>query len=239
VPLPGFHGKWLNGNQRLIQALTGKQDLGLIRRPTRMHFTYLDPRHRARGGRHHESITVGDNAEPLYVPKTVIILENKDTAVYFPPVADGIAVEGEGSKAPGVIPLIPWMKQCPRVIYWGDIDAKGLCIVNDLRVAGVHATTILMDYTAYETYERYGAWTDDKGKPIPCSPRRSLPALTSEEHQLYLHLTDPAWTRVRRVEQERIPLHVAVAHLAPCPGTIPEPPKQPGRDDSRAVSVHT
>jgi hypothetical protein len=214
---------WLNGNQRLIHALTGKQDLGLISRPTRVHFTYLDPGHRARGGRHHESITLGDNAEPLYVPKTVIILENKDTAVYFPPVADGIAVEGEGSKAPGVIPLIPWMKHCPRVIYWGDIDAKGPCIVNDLRVAGVRATTILMDYAAYEAYERYGAWIDDKGKPIPCSPRRSLPALTPEEHLLYLRLTDPAWTRIRRVEQERIPLHVAAARLAPGPGTAPGP----------------
>jgi hypothetical protein len=213
VPLPGFHSKWLNGTQRLIQALTGKQNLGLIRRPTRVHFTYLDPGHRARDGRHHESITVGDNAEPLYTPKTVIILENKDTAVYFPPVTDGIAVEGEGSKAPGVIPFIPWIRQCPRVIYWGDIDAKGLCIVNDLRVAGIDAASILMDYATYEAYEQYGAWTDDKGKPVPCSPRRSLPALTPEEHLLYLHLTDPAWARVRRVEQERIPLHVATERL--------------------------
>jgi hypothetical protein len=214
VPLPGFHGKWLNRNQQIIQALTGKTNLGLIRRPTRVHFTYLDPGHRAQGRRHHESFTVGDSARPLYIPETVIILENKDTAVYFPPVAGAIAVEGEGSKAPGVIPLIPWMKQCPRIVYWGDIDAKGLCIVNDLRVAGVDAVSILMDYPTYEAYERYGAWTDDKGKPVPSSPRRTLLALTPEEHLLYLHLTDPAWTRVRRIEQERIPLQVAVAHLA-------------------------
>jgi len=157
VPLPGFHGKWLNGNQSLVQALTGKDDLGLIRRPTRVHFTYLDPGHRASGGRHHESITVGDSAEPAYKPETVIILENKDTAVYFPPIPKGISVEGEGSKAPGVIPLVPWMKQCARVIYWGDIDAKGLCIVNDLRSAGISVSTILMDYATYEAYEQYGA----------------------------------------------------------------------------------
>lgn len=71
-----------------------------------------------------------------------------------------------------------------------------------------------MDYATYEAYEYYGTWTEDKGKPIPCSPRRHLPALTSAERLLYLHLTDPAWDKVRRVEQERIPLHVAAERLA-------------------------
>jgi hypothetical protein len=73
---------------------------------------------------------------------------------------------------------------------------------------------MLMDYATYEAYEQYGAWTDEKGRPIACSPRRALPELTSDEHQLYMHLTDPAWIRVRRVEQERIPLHVAAERLA-------------------------
>ena len=109
VPLPGFHGKWLNKNQALIQALSGRESLGLSSRPTRVHFTYLDPSHHANGGRRHESITIGDHAEPAYQAETVVILENKDTAVYFPPVPGGIAVEGEGAKAPGTLPLIPWI----------------------------------------------------------------------------------------------------------------------------------
>src|SRR6266851_5124850 len=128
VPLPGFHGKWLNKNHALIRALSGREDLGLSSRPTRVHFTYLDPGHRVNGGRRHESITIGDRAEPAYEPETVVILENKDTAVYFPLVPGGIAVEGEGAKAPGTLPLIPWIKQCRDVIYWGDIDASGLGI---------------------------------------------------------------------------------------------------------------
>jgi len=89
----------------------------------------------------------------------------------------------------------------------------GLAIVNDLRIAGIQAATILVDYATYEAYEQYGAWTDDKGKPVPCSPRRQLPALTLGEQHLYQFLTDPEWTRVRRVEQERIPLRVAAARL--------------------------
>jgi hypothetical protein len=213
VPLPGFHGKWLNRNQPLIQALSGREDLGLSSRPTRVHFTYLDPSHRANGGRRHESITIGDRAEPAYEPEAVIILENKDTAVYFPSVPGGIAVEGEGTKAPGTLPLIPWIRQCRDVIYWGDIDAAGLSIVNDLRVAGINADTMLMDHATYEAYEQFGAWTDEKGKPVPCSRRRKLPALTPAEQDIYQMLTDPSYKRVRRVEQERIPLGVATEHL--------------------------
>lgn len=213
VPLPGFHGKWLNRNQPLIRALSGREDLGLSSRPTRVHFTYLDPSHRANGGRRHESITIGDRAEPAYEPEAVIIFENKDTAVYFPAVRGGIAVEGEGAKAPGTLLLIPWIRQCRDIIYWGDIDARGLSIVNDLRAARVNVETMLMDYATYEAYEQFGAWTDEKGKPIPCSRRRKLPALTLAEQDMYQMLTDPSSTRVRRVEQERIPLEVAAEHL--------------------------
>jgi len=214
VPLPGVHGKWLNKNQTLIRALSGREDLGLSSRPTRVHFTYLDPSHHKNGGRRHESITIGDRAEPAYEPETVVILENKDTAVYFPPVPCGIAVEGEGAKAPGTLPLISWIKQCRDVIYWGDIDAAGLSIVNDLRVAGVNVDTMLMDYATYEAYEQFGAWTDEKGRPIPCSRRRKLAALAPIEQHMYQMLTDPTSTRVRRVEQERIPLEVAAEHLS-------------------------
>lgn len=213
VPLPGFHGKWLNKNHSLIQALSGREDLGLASRPTRVHFTYLDASHRANGGRMHESITIGDHAEPAYEPETVVILENKDTAVYFPPVPGGIAVEGEGTKAAGILPLLPWIRQCRDVIYWGDIDAAGLSIVNDLRQAGVNVETMLMDHATYEAYEQFGAWTDEKGKPVQCSRRRKLPALTAAEQDMYQMLTDPSYTRVRRVEQERIPLRVAAEHL--------------------------
>lgn len=98
-------------------------------------------------------------------------------------------------------------------MYWGDIDAAGLSIVNDLRIAGVAVETMLMDYATYEAYEQFGAWTDEKGKPIACSRPRKLPALMPAEQNMYEMLTDPSSTRVRRVEQERIPLEVAAEHL--------------------------
>ena len=83
-----------------------------------------------------------------------------------------------------------------------------------------------MDQQAYDAYERFGAWTDEKGKPIPCSPRKPLPTLTASERALYEQITDPTWARVRRVEQERIPLAeglaIVAAHLQNAVSLSPE-----------------
>lgn len=215
VPIEGLHGKWLNRYRALVQNLAGKHDLGLISRPTRVHITYLDPAHIAAGHRKHDSFTLGDHAAPAYAPEIVVILENKDTAAYFPSLHRGIAVEGEGSKAPGVLPHLPWITAAPLVVYWGDMDAAGLSIVNNLRLKGLPVRTILMDRITYDTYERFGAWTDEKGDKLGCPPRRAADALTPDELALYTDLTDPAWARVRRIEQERIPLSDAVRALEP------------------------
>jgi hypothetical protein len=98
--LPGFHAKWLDNNHALIRTLTGIDNLGLASRPTRVHFTYLDPEHRARGGRIHQSITIGDLVEPAYEPELIIILENKDTAVCFPPVPKEYQSKASGRRPP-------------------------------------------------------------------------------------------------------------------------------------------
>jgi hypothetical protein len=214
VPIEGLHGKWLNAHHSLVRSLAGKDELGLVKRPTRVHLTYLDPRHHQTGGRIHESITLGDIARPAYPPGVVIILENKDTAVYFPPVRSGIAVEGEGYKAPGVLTHLPWLVRCPHIFYWGDIDAAGYEIVHRLRASGVYAETLLMDEDTYARYERFGSWTDERGRPIPCAKRKPLHHLHGNERVVYDHITDPSWTRARRVEQERIPLDEAARHLA-------------------------
>jgi hypothetical protein len=116
---------------------------------------------------------------------------------------------------PGILPHIAWITECPRVIYWGDIDAAGLAIVNSLRRNGLHVQTILMDRPTYDRFERFGARTDEKGQLILCSPRRTLIAITPDECALYQDLTDPEWKRVRRIEQERIPLAEAALLINP------------------------
>ncbi|WP_418605322.1 hypothetical protein [Georgenia sp. SUBG003] len=67
MPIEGLHAKWLNTHRPQILALTGQSDLGLLAdRLLKVDFTYLDPDHRAAGGRRHDSVTVGDTMTPAY-----------------------------------------------------------------------------------------------------------------------------------------------------------------------------
>lgn len=210
VPIPGVHAKWLNTHQPLILTLSGRESLGLLpRHPARIHFTYLDPTYRTTGARHHDSATVGDNFTPAYSPRLVLISENKDTAIHFPPVHGGIAVEGAGFGGKTAA-AFPWLTSAPRLYYWGDIDTHGYEILNGWREDGAPVTSILMDPATYKTYEHYGTNTNISGHPLKPGTPKLLPQLTPDERSVYNRLVDPALQRNRRIEQERIPLRVAV-----------------------------
>jgi hypothetical protein len=146
---------------------------------------------------------------PAYLPRVVIISENKDTAIHFPPLPGGISVEGGGTG--GTTPAaIGWLRACSTIIYWGDMDADGLAILNGYRDAGLDVRSILMDVATYDAYAAFGTNLDVKGNPIKVAERRKLNRLTEPERDLYDRLTDPSWDGYRRVEQERVPLAVAL-----------------------------
>ena len=209
VPIEGFHAKWLNTHQALIVTLSGKTSLGLLpRHPPRIHFTYLDPNHRAAGGRWHDSATAGDSFSPAYEPTVVIVSENKDTAIQFPPLPGGISVEGDGYGG-STAAAFPWLTGAKQLIYWGDIDAHGFEILDGFRAAGVPVASILMDLATYTEYARFGTKHDANGNVLTAGSRKALPHLTFDERAAYELLTDPGWGGVRRIEQERIPLSVA------------------------------
>jgi hypothetical protein len=213
VPIEGLHAKWLNTRHELIRRLSRRDDLGLLPpHPPRVHFTYLDPAHRAAGRRRHDSVTIGDDAPPAYRPRIVVISENKDTAIHFPALAGGISVEGVGRGA-GAIAALPWLTDARHLFYWGDMDADGLEILNEFRAAGVRAASLFMDLAAYKRWECFGTNEDKYGKPLTAREPRPLPYLTEAETTLYQSLTSTSWQRHRRVEQERIPLAVAVAQV--------------------------
>lgn len=213
IPIGGMHAKWLNTSQHLVAALAGRSSLDLAPpHPTRIHFTYLDPKHLSSGGRRHDSYSAGDNYQLPFPPRVVLICENKDTAINFPPVPEGIAVEGDGSGTEAIA-ATPWIRTAPCVIYWGDMDIDGLRILAAFRSAGVVHHSMLMDEPAYDVWSRYGTNHDRNGKPL-APPGRTLDLnLTEPERTLLERLTDPTHTGHRRVEQERIPLDVAHAEL--------------------------
>lgn len=213
VPIAGMHAKWLNTRQHLVCALAGRSDLGLAPpHPARVHFTYLDPAHRAAGGRRHDTHTVGDVDTVAYRPRVVLICENKDTVVTFPPVPGAVAVEGNGRGA-GAIAAVPWIVAAEHVVYWGDMDSHGLEILAEFRATGLPVQSMLMDVDAYRTWSRFGTHHDPSGQPLPARPMRDDLALTPGERALYELLCDPQFDGARRVEQERIPLPVAAQAL--------------------------
>lgn len=213
VPVEGLHAKWLNTSQHLVRELAGLDDLGLLPpHPARIHFTYLDPGHLTLGGRRHDSASIGDSVVLPYVPQMVLISENKDTAVGFPSVPGGVAVEGDGRGA-AAHASFEWIRDAPVLAYWGDMDADGLEILNEFRAAGVPAASLFMDIDAYEKWERYGTNIDQNGKMLGPRTPRPVPHLTPAERELYAKVTSHEWTRFRRIEQERIPLRVALHAL--------------------------
>jgi hypothetical protein len=211
VPIPGVHAKWLQAHLPAVRVLTGLDDLGLLPdHPQRIHFTYLDPAHRAAGGRVHDSATVGDTFLPAYLPQVVVISENKDTAIHFPPLERAISVEGVG-RGGSTVASFPWIRDAPVVVYWGDIDKDGYEILNGYRVDfDRDLDSILMDPTTYESFEQYGTNLDKNGRELLPDVARVVDRLRPDEKAVYLRVLDPQPAGHRRVEQERIPLAQAL-----------------------------
>ena len=140
----------------------------------------------------------------------MIVSENKDTAIHFPLLPRGIAVEGSGSGGKAAA-AFNWLTSARHLLYWGDIDAYGFEILNGWRDDGVSATSILMNQHTYDTYEPFGTSTDRNGKPLLPGVPKPLLHLTDAERAVYQRLLDPALQGHRRIEQERVPLSVASA----------------------------
>jgi len=214
VPIPGVHGKWLQSHRAAVLALAGLEDLGLLAaHAARIHFTYLDPVHRAAGSRVHDSATVGDSFAPAYAPKVVVISENKDTAIHFPPLRGAISVEGVG-RGGKTVAAFPWIRQAPIVVYWGDMDRDGYEILEGYRADfDRDLDSILMDMRAYEEFEPFGTDTDQNGRELLAGRARVVDRLRPLERAVYELLVGAGHTRHRRVEQERIPLSRALAEV--------------------------
>jgi hypothetical protein len=222
LPVPGMHTKWLDTHGTVLRDVTGRDVRDEVRpRPTVVNLTYVDPAHALSGRRRHDSWTTGDMHDLAYRPRAVLVVENRDSRLWFPPVEDTV-VEGGGKAAAALLADVPWLRAADHIVYWGDIDADGYTILDHFRAAlarpssaGAPPTpvaSILMDATDLHRYARHGVTHDKAGRPLPPSPT-PLPHLTESETAAYDTIATAGPTPFRRIEQESIPLTHAATRL--------------------------
>lgn len=130
--------------------------------------------------------------------RRVIVLENKTNYanlmnfLTLPEMTATAGIFGSGFHV-GTLARADWLHRV-ELLYWGDLDAHGLQILNQLRAAFPHARSFLMDRATFDALPEYHT----AGTP---SSVVSLPHLTPEELALYDYLNDACL----RLEQERIP----------------------------------
>jgi hypothetical protein len=223
LPVPGMHTKWLDTHGALLRDAAGRDVRDEVRpRLTVMHLTYVDPDHAASGRRRHDAWTTGDVHDIAYRPRVVLVVENRDSRLWFPPVSDTIVVEGGGKAAAALLANVPWIRAADHIAYWGDIDADGYAILDHFRATlaepatdGAPAkpvTSLLMDATDLHHYSRHGVNHDKAGRPLKPSSE-TLPHLTEAETTAYNTIATAGPTPFRRIEQEAIPLSDAAAQL--------------------------
>jgi len=178
LPIEGVDTKWLGKNNSLVLALLGAEDdpadeaanvtggpasarmrlherLGLRVPPDLIQIAVLDPELRSMvGGLRHFAASVEDLNASRLRPRTVVILENKETGYAITgDLAGTVVCHGAGFSIVNYARLT-WIRNAPQVIYWGDIDAPGLQFVSDLRL--VHVEELRDDHPAARVDERAG-----------------------------------------------------------------------------------
>lgn len=213
LPIPRVHTKWLEMHLPLVRELTGRDlESELRKRPTAVHLTYVDPVYLAEGCRRHDSWTAGDEHELAYPAHTVVVVENRDCRIFFPPIEGTVVVEGGGAAATALVADIPWVRAAEQVVYWGDMDADGFAILDRFRAMLPRVSSIFMDILTMNRHEEQGVSEDKDGNPLkPCD--RKLPELTEDERAAYEMVATAGPAKFRRIEQEKLPIEEAAARL--------------------------
>lgn len=137
---------------------------------------------------------------------TVLVVENLVTYLSVPVPSGGAVVWGQGFDV-GRLALLPWLRGA-RIRYWGDLDAKGFEILNQLRAACPQVQSVLMDE---ETLLRHrDRWVSEPRPPKGAA----LNHLSADEQHLYRALVEDRFGQGVRLEQERIDWGWASERLA-------------------------
>lgn len=207
VPLRGVDTKWLARHRAVVESLhravTGRASLGLVESVPLVRVRVLDPRL--------WPVALADASAPAaewdavdLAPSRVCIVENLETFLSLPEAPGTIAVHGSGYGVGARVRTITWIRDAPRVVYWGDIDSHGFAILNELRTSVAGATSTLMDEQTLVAHR--DLWVEE-----PKPTHAMLATLTADEAATRARVASEGHVRL---EQERIPWSYASERLA-------------------------
>ncbi|MDX2173853.1 MAG: DUF2220 family protein [Bacteroidota bacterium] len=124
----------------------------------------------------------------------VIIVENKTTLNTFltlPPLNATMAIYG-GGRAVSFLKNVKWLDEV-KILYWGDIDAHGLAILNQFKEYFPNTQSILMDKITLDNFKEFQVMGTNMEDTL-------LKHLNSDELEFYRYL------RINRIrlEQEKV-----------------------------------
>jgi hypothetical protein len=228
LPIEGIDTKWIGRHRTLIAAMleftlpidavdaatdppapdadeSFHERVGLRRVPQHINIVLCDPTLRAGySGARTLALTSRDLEAIPITPRTVLIIENKETGYAVPDRPGLLVVHGLGLNLKALA-AISWLR-ATRILYWGDIDAAGFEWLNNLRAYGVDATSLLMTEAIIDMY----AYLATDGA-LPAN--RELSHLTREERDVHLKLVAGHYGRRFLLEQERLPWSTCLATL--------------------------
>lgn len=141
LPIRGIDSKWLERHREAIEAIAGGR-LPLRKPDALARLRFLDPEFAPAGMRDVTAPHADWNRLNLS-PAHVLVVENLQTFLALPEWPGVVAVDGRGNSAASLA-QIGWMRST-NLIYWGDLDSHGFRILSQTRLAGLHATSCLMD----------------------------------------------------------------------------------------------
>ncbi|MGF1684209.1 Wadjet anti-phage system protein JetD domain-containing protein [Photobacterium minamisatsumaniensis] len=124
---------------------------------------------------------IGSKLGPLC--STIVILENEKPGLYFDNIEQGMCIFGLGN-AVTILEQVDFIRQCPNILYIGDLDIEGLYILNRLRK---RIPQVESRYMNIQTF------IDNDASAVTYRPKltnESLDALTDTERKLFDYLSE-------------------------------------------------
>lgn len=128
-------------------------------------------------------------------PEKVILVENETNLYTLPPVNGCVAICSYG-QALHLLKEIEFLKYT-RLYYWGDMDERGFCMLNDMRGYYPHVESLFMDV------DTLGFHKDDVYDKQEKYKGRELSLLQTHERAAYEQLiAGNMWLEQERLQQE-------------------------------------